>query len=113
MTDSTPDETIAISPTLLAKLLTFFKDFPGIIAALEKLYGDLTPAATGSLTVEQTVTLGALSGIIAAIDGLLAAGVTTAQLAETVAKFVDPSAVPALAMFITVLQEAEALLKKV
>jgi hypothetical protein len=64
------------------------------------------------LTVEETSTLGSLSGVIAMVDKLLASGVTVAQLAETVAKFADPSIVPALAVFITVLQEAEALLKK-
>ena len=37
-----------------------------------------------------------LSGILTTIDKLLKAGVTTATLAETVAKFVDPALVPAL-----------------
>jgi hypothetical protein len=46
------------------------------------------------------------------VEKLLAGGVTGAELAETVAKFVDPSLVPALTVFITVLQEAETLLKK-
>jgi hypothetical protein len=64
------------------------------------------------LTAEQASTLSGLSGIVAVVDKLLATGVTTAQLAESVLKFVDPSAVPALAALIAVLQEAEALLKK-
>jgi hypothetical protein len=64
------------------------------------------------LTVEETSTLSSLPAIFAVVDKLLASGVTVAQLAETVAKFADPSIVPALAVFITVLQGAEALLKK-
>jgi hypothetical protein len=58
-------------------------------------------------------TLPGLSGILATVDKLLKAGVSTVTLAETVAKFVDPTLVPALVALIKILQTAETMVEKV
>lgn len=65
------------------------------------------------LTEEQTASLGSLSSVIATVEHLLAAGVTAAEMADHVAKFINPTAAKGLEMLIKVLQEAEKLLGKV
>jgi hypothetical protein len=65
------------------------------------------------LTAEQTFSLSSLSGIIGTINGLLATGITAAEAAEKVLKFLDPAVVPALDTFIKVLQEVQSLAGKV
>jgi hypothetical protein len=64
------------------------------------------------LTTEDASVLSGLSGIVATVEKLLAAGVSAAQMAEKVASFVDPSLASGLTAFIGILQEAEVLVNK-
>ena len=65
------------------------------------------------MTDHLDATLPGLSSLIGTITNLLNEGVTVAELAEKVAAFLAPGDVPALETIIKILQEAQALLKKV
>lgn len=63
-------------------------------------------------TTAEASALSAVSGIVATVEKLLAAGVTAAEMAEKVASFVDPSLATGLTAFIGILEEAETLVGK-